>query len=268
MSSANPPHDLALGAVKSADRTISILEYLAAAKEASFAAIVRELGLPNSSGHQLLQTVLNRGYIEFDSRKRTFRLGYRLWEVAQAYVPAQDIVSLAQPLMDELRETTKETVQLATLDGLETLYLAIAESPHPMKLVSSVGARLGAHATALGKVLMAALPDDELERRLRDAKLTRFTNRTITDRAKLEAELLRIRSRGYGEDNEEYVVGCRCTAMLVPNHGGMTVALSVSVPTARYDRTVARDIREALAACVAAIATRADSAPQHLASRG
>jgi DNA-binding IclR family transcriptional regulator len=245
-----------LTAVKSADRTFTILEYLAAAKEATFASIVRELGLPNSSGHQLLQTALHRGYIEFDEGRRVFRLGFRLWEIAQCYVPAEDIVAVAQPFMNELRAVTKETVQLARLEGLDTLYLAIAESPHPMKLVSAVGARLAAHATALGKVLLAALPEEELARRLRGVELARFTERTITDHAQLEAELQRIRVRGYGEDNEEYVLGCRCIAVPVRTHGSVAIAMSVSVPTVRYDRAAARSIRQALGDCVAAIERR------------
>jgi IclR family KDG regulon transcriptional repressor len=239
--------------VKSADRIFTILEYLASAGAASFATIVRELSLPNSSGHQLLQTALKRGYLEYDETEHKFQLGFRLWQVAQSYVPAGDVVGLARPFMEDLRELTKETVQLARLDGLDTLYLAIAESPHPMKLVSAVGARLGAHATALGKVLLAALPDEEINRRLREVKLTRFTDRTITDHDQLKAELRRVRSRGYGEDNEEYVVGCRCIAIPIRTQGKTAVALSVSVPTARYDRAIARRIREALAASVDSI---------------
>jgi IclR family KDG regulon transcriptional repressor len=248
-----------LGGVKSAERTYTILEYLADAKEASFASLVRDLGLPNSSGHQLLHTAVNRGYVEFDEARRTFRLGYRLWEVAQSYRPAHDIVTVAQRLMDELRDVTKETVQLARLDGLDTHYLAIAESPHPMKLVSHVGARLAAHATALGKALLAELPEQELDRRLRGATLARFTDRTITDRLRLEAELHRIRAKRLAEDNEEYIVGCRCVAMPVRARGGMAVAVSVSVPVARYNRDVARVIRTELARCVHAIERGAES---------
>jgi len=262
-SRATPPGDLSPGAVKSADRSFSILEYLATAKEATFVSIVRELGLPNSSGHQLLQTALNRGYIEFDEKRRMFRLGFRLWEIAQSYVPADDMVLLAQPFMDDLRDITKETVQLAQLDGLQTLYLALSESPHPMKLVSAVGARLAAHATGLGKVLLAALPDDELQRRLRGVKLARLTDHTITDHTQLQAELHRIRKRGYSEDNEEYVIGCRCTAVPIQTRGGTGMALSVTVPTARYDRAFARRIRQALIDCAAAIEHRVHT-PQGL----
>jgi len=245
------------GAVKSADRVLTLLEYLADVKHAPFAAIVRDLGLPNSSGHQLLQTVSARGFIEFDEATRTFRLGSRLWEVAQSYTMAADLAALAQPLMDDLRDQTTETVQLARLDGLENVYLAISESPHAMKLLSAVGSRLSAHATGLGKVLLAGLDPAELERRLDTAELTRYTDRTITTRKALRAALVEIQARGWGEDNEEFVIGCRCIAMPVHDADQNAVAaMSVSVPTPRFNETVARRIRTALKATVREVETK------------
>jgi DNA-binding IclR family transcriptional regulator len=234
-------------AVKSADRALAILEYLAREGQASFGAIVRDLGLPLSSAHQLLQTILSRGFIELDESTRLFSLGFRLWEVAQSYAMTDDLVSLAQPLMEQLTSITTETVQLARLEGVDNVYLAISESPHPMKLVSSVGKRLAAHATGLGKVLLAGLDADELDRRLSGITLARFTERTITDRTALLAELKRVRSRGFGYDNEEYVIGCRCVAAPVRDASGQVVAaMSVSVPTPRFNQEVAQRVRTAL----------------------
>ncbi|PZF85330.1 IclR family transcriptional regulator [Jiangella anatolica] len=234
-------------AVKSADRVLTILEYLADHRGATFAAIVRDLGLPNSSAHQLLRTVRQRGFVEFDELTREFKLGFRLWEVAQSYSSVQHLADVAQPFMDELTAITKETVQLSRLDGLENVYLAISESPHPMKLVSSVGHRLPAHTTGLGKVLLSELPDAVIDERLDGVVLERFTDNTIVDVAQLRAELRRIRERGYGEDREEYVIGCRCVAMPIHDPGGATIAaMSVSVPTPRFNQQVARLIREAL----------------------
>jgi IclR family KDG regulon transcriptional repressor len=123
-----------------------------------------------------------------------------------------------------------------------------------MKLVSAVGSRLGAHATGLGKVLLAGLDPAELERRLDDGELTRYTERTITTRKALRAALAEIRERGYGEDEEEYAIGCRCIAMPLRDGNAQTVAaLSVSVPTPRFDETVARRVRTSLSATVAAL---------------
>jgi DNA-binding IclR family transcriptional regulator len=233
--------------VKSADRVLAILEYLAKEGKAPFGAIVRDLGLPLSSAHQLLQTILWRGFIELEESTRMFKLGFRLWEVAQSYAMNDDLVSLAQPLMDELTSITTETVQLARLEGIDNVYLAISESPHPMKLVSSVGKRLPAHATGLGKVLLAALDPEELDRRLSGVTLARFTDRTITDRTALLRELKRVRAKGFGYDNEEYVIGCRCVAAPVRDAiGHVVAAMSVSVPTPRFNQEVAQHTRTAL----------------------
>ena len=245
--------------VKSAERVLAILEYLATRPEATFSSIARDLALPNSSAHELLRTLARRRFIELDPLSRRFCLGIRVWEIAQGYTAANNLVVLARPLMQELTARTLETVQLACLDGVENVYLAISESPHPMKLVSKPGGRLPAHATGLGKVLLASLADDELTRRLDSVELARFTERTIVDVEALRLELRRIRARGFGEDNEEYVVGCRCIAM--PIRGpelGVVAAMSVSVPTPRFNQAVARWTREALAKTVAELESRLD----------
>lgn len=245
------------GAVKSADRVLAIIEYLSDAGSAPFSQIVRDLGLPNSSGHQLLQTALSRRFVDFDEHTRMFRLGSRIWEVAQNYSVSEDLVSIAKPFMDELTASTKETVQLARLDGLNNIYLAISESPHVMKLVSSVGGKLPAHTTGLGKVLLAGLDDEEIDARLEGVELERFTSRTITDHAALKKELSKVRRQGFGEDEEEYVVGCRCIAMPVRDTQGTVIsALSVSVPTPRYTPAGARTVSAELSAAVRKIEQR------------
>src|SRR5690606_33102428 len=153
-------------AVKSAERAMVLFEYLAEHGPATYATITRALGFPNSSGYQLIQTAAGRGFIEFDEATRTYAIGSRLWEVAQAWDADERRPGAPRPARDRLRGATGETVQLARLSGLDNVYLAIAESPHPMKLTSSVGSRLASHATGLGKVLLAGLDDAELARRL------------------------------------------------------------------------------------------------------
>jgi DNA-binding IclR family transcriptional regulator len=243
--------------VKSADRVLLVFDYLAEHGPATFSAIATALGLPNSSAHNLLRTMARRGYIEFDRDVRVYRLGLRLWQVGQAYPGNERFVATAQPLMDRLMETTGETVQLARLDGIENVYLAIAESPHPMKLVSAVGKRLYAHATGLGKVLLAALDEQEARRRLSAVELPRFTPNTIVDVDELIEELARVHRRGYALDAEEYVIGCRCIAMPIRSAEGAVIAsMSVSIPTPRYNAIVARRVRAALADTVAELSRR------------
>jgi IclR family KDG regulon transcriptional repressor len=237
--------------VKSADRLMVLFDYLAAQSPATLTQIARDLGIPNSSTYQLLSTATRRGYIALDLEDKVYSLGSRFWEITQASQGDPSIAQLAQEPMDQLRDATQETVQLAQLDGMENVYLAIAESPLPMKLVSQVGSRLPAHATGLGKTLLAYLDRDELHRRLGNSDLAAMTENTITDRQELETELDLIRSRGCGEDREEYLVGCRCVAMPIRDRNDNVVAaLSVSVPTPRFtprlERTIHTELRQTI----------------------
>jgi DNA-binding IclR family transcriptional regulator len=245
------------GLVKSADRVLRIFDLIADQGPLTFSQVVAELELPASSIHNLLKTLVRRRYLRLDPDDRRYELGMRLWEVAQRYAATDDLPRLAQPIMNRVMARTRETVQLARLDGIENVYLAIAESPEPMKLVSAVGKRLYAHATGLGKVLLAGLDERELRRRLAAVQLPRFTPNTIVEHEELIATLGRIRADGYATDDEEYVIGCRCIAMPVRDATGTVVAaMSVSIPTPRYSVEVAGRIHVALADAVNELSDR------------
>ncbi|GAA0539463.1 IclR family transcriptional regulator [Saccharopolyspora subtropica] len=239
--------------VKSADRALVILELLSRGRH-RLSDIAETLRLPLSSVHGLLGTLVHRGFAEFDQTTRTYGLGLKAWTVGQGYTGHRDIVGLALPLMEQLAQRTGETVQLSRLDGTENVYIAIAESPQPMKLVSAVGMRLPAHAVGLGKVLLSGLSDDELRRRYRGVQLERFTENTVTDLDALFAEVAQTRERGYGVDDEEYIIGCRCVAMPIRDHSGEVVAaMSVSAPTPRCGPDWTDETRVPLSEVVAAV---------------
>lgn len=231
----------ASGAVKSADRVLSILDLVAEHGSIRFTDVTERLQLPRSSAHGLLATLTARGYLELDEQTRRYGLGLRAWSLGQAYSGHGDLVRHARPLMDELAGETQETVQLARLDGVYNVYIAIADSPRPMKLVSRIGSRLHAHATGVGKVLLAGLTPQEAGRRLAAEELPRLTEHTVTDPEELRAVLERVRERGYAEDREEYVEGCRCVAVPVRGRSGAVIAaMSVSMPAFRCDDERAR----------------------------
>ncbi|MDA3629674.1 IclR family transcriptional regulator [Saccharopolyspora oryzae] len=239
--------------VKSADRALVILELLARGRH-RLSDIAETLRLPLSSVHGLLGTLVHRGFAEFDQTTRTYGLGLKAWTVGQGYTGHRDIVGLALPLMERLAQETGETVQLSRLDGIENVYIAIAESPQPMKLVSAVGMRLPAHADGMGKALLTGLPQDELVRRYQGVELERFTENTVRELPELLAEVQEARSRGYAVDDEEYIVGCRCVAMPVHDHSGAVVAaLSVSAPTPRCGPNWTEDTRVPLSKVVATV---------------
>jgi IclR family KDG regulon transcriptional repressor len=256
------PEEAGSASVKSAERALIVLELLSAREPMRLMDIAGELGMPKSSTSTLLRTMLRRRFLAYDDEAKTYSIGARLMTIARASERTNQLVPLAQPLMDALVGETKETVQLAELEGCHNVYLAISESPHPMKLVSEVGKRLYAHATGVGKTLLAQLDEAEAERRLRSVELPRFTPYTIVDVEELLDRLREIREQGYGTDEEEYVLGCRCVAMPVHGPGGVAVAaMSVSIPTPRYDEAVGARALAELRRTVDELSTRLGYVP-------
>ncbi len=230
--------------VKSADRTLDVLEALAGGTS-TLAGLARALTIPKSSLHGLLRTLVERGWVQTVDGGARFRLGVRALQVGAAFVDDDDAVSRASGVLDRLAAATGETVQLGRLDGPNVVYLAKRDSAHPVRLISSIGARLPAHATALGKALLAAREDDAV-RALLDFPLPPLTARTITTEDALLEELAAVRERGYAVDDGEAADGLRCFGVTVPTDGVPTDAVSVSVPTFRLPGRRQEQIAEAL----------------------
>lgn len=225
--------------VKSADRALAILELMTRREQPlTFSEIAQALHYPRSSLHGLLQTLVERGWADFDEAGHTFTVGIRALEAGNVYTRCLGLVDRALPLMEGVRNAVDETVQLAVLDGLHNVYIAKVDGRQTLTLASEVGRRLPAYATGVGKVLLAGLGQPELEKRLDTAKLKAVTSNTITDKQRLLSHLAEVRRRGFGVDNEEYTIGIRCIAVPVYDYGRRTVAaMSVSVPAIRFTPT-------------------------------
>lgn len=241
--------------VKSAHRTIDLIEYIADNGPISFNDISSRLRWPRSSTHGLLHTLLGSGWVHYDPQRKVFSLGLRAWQTGQRYAGHRALVEQAQPIMNQLVAAVGETVQLARLDGIENVYIAISESPEPMRLASSVGMRLHSHATGIGKALLSQLDPAEAERRLRADALPRLTEHTITDVDLITTELAAIRQRGYAIDDGEFTVGCRCVAVPVATSpdGNLVAALSITMPTSRTDQDWPHSLHEPLVQAANAI---------------
>lgn len=241
--------------VKSAHRTLEILELLAErpAGQRSLGELSRELNIPKSSLHGILRTMSGRGWVQPDRTGTRFGLGLRALQVGAAYLDGDDTVGLLRDVLDALAEQFGETVHLGRLDGSQVVYLAKRESVHPLRMFSAVGRRLPAHATALGKALLAGRATLEVDRLLPDP-LPRLTPNTLTDRTALHSELARTRRRGYAVDREENSAGIRCLAVAVPLRTPAVDAISVSIPVARWRRDTEATVADALRRAAAEIA--------------
>lgn len=220
--------------VKSADRALDVLEELARSGHLSRAELGQRLKIPKSSLHGILRTLELRGWIELDSGRSLYHLGLHSLIVGASFVDEDLVVARTAPILDFLATATGETVHLGRLQDDEIVYIAKRESVHPLRMFSAVGRRLPAHATALGKALLAQRSDDEV-RSILPETLPPITFRTVSDRAALIERLAEVRELGYAIDNEETTVGLRCFAVALPSAGIPTNAISISVPIARLD---------------------------------
>ncbi|WP_288871962.1 IclR family transcriptional regulator [uncultured Microbacterium sp.] len=229
--------DVEPGAVKSAGRALEIIEHLADVEAQTFPQLVAALSLPRSSTHGLLRTLVSAGWVELDPETKRYSLGLKAWQIGQRYDGHRLLLESGPALMAQLTDETGETVQMARLDGVENVYIAISPSPNPMRLASNVGMRLHAHATGIGKALLSTLGDDDARRRLQQVAIPRLTAKTITDPDEILAAISRGRDLGFFVDDEEFIDGCRCVAMPLtwPDETGVAAALSITMPTSRTD---------------------------------
>jgi DNA-binding IclR family transcriptional regulator len=252
---SRPPAERGDG-VKSAVRALLVLETLADGQARSLTDLSTTLNVPKSSLHGILRSMAARDWLTVDASRTRYSLGVRALVTGQMYLRCDGIVGIADPVLDSLVQTLDETIHLGQLAGPDIVYLAKRDCSHPLRLVSAVGRRLPAHATALGKVLLAEQPD-ELALSPWTGPLPRVTDSTIVDPDDLVDELARIRRRGYAVDDGESTVGLRCFAAAIRTTVPARYALSCSIPVSRLDGSRAEIVVRELLAARDALETRA-----------
>lgn len=221
--------------VKSADRVLDILELFATEKEAmNLMEISRKLGLPTSSTYKILQNLLNRGYLETDKNEKMFRIGYKILEIATSYVQNTDLISEFHHIAQKIVDHINEAVFLSIRNGDKILYVAEKQSSHPVRFVSHMGMKLPLHSTAMGKILLSNLNNNELKTLYPNKEMGRMTENTISDLDQLIEQLDVIRQEGIAYSDGEAVQGVRCVAAAIRNAKGEAVAaMSISIPLSR-----------------------------------
>jgi DNA-binding IclR family transcriptional regulator len=241
---------------------LSILELLGASQELGVTELARKLDMSKSSVHRLLNTLAHKGYIEKNPQTGRYRLTYQLFVVASAAAGRYGLKETAAPVMERLAIGTGESVNLGVLEQDRVLNIHKVEGPQPIRLHIDAPGGVKAHATGLGKVLLAGLEPKELDRRLASARLTRLTPTTITSRRALQAELQRVRARGYAVDNEECSSGVRAVAAPIRDRQGTVVAaLSVAGPTHRFTEQRIANLAPSVRAAAEEISRRLGYSP-------
>jgi IclR family acetate operon transcriptional repressor len=219
-------------AVQSVDRALDVLEALAqAGKPVGVAELAELTGLAPGTAHRILQSLHERGYVRRDPARK-YSLGTAAVRLADGAQRA--LARSARPYLAELVALSGETANLAVREGDDVVYVAQVSSPHTLRMFAEVGRHVPPHSTAVGKVLLAALPREEALMILRRTGLPARTSATITDPDAFVAELDLVAEQGWAADEEEQESGVRCVAVPAGPPGQVLAALSVSGPADRF----------------------------------
>lgn len=220
--------------VQSVDRAITILEILARDGEVGVTDVAAELGVHKSTAFRLIATMQARGLVEQADDQRKYRIGLSLVRMAGTSAARSDVVQLARPMCKRLAAETGETINLAVLVDSTALYVDQIAGEAALQPYNWVGQRIPLHATSNGKVLLAHLSRDEVDRLV--PHLERHAPRTVTRRATLHRQLAQVRELGYALAVDELEQGLTALAAPIWNaHGDVVAAASVSGSTHRMD---------------------------------
>jgi DNA-binding IclR family transcriptional regulator len=235
--------------VQSVDRALNILEVLARIGEAGVTEIGAELDVHKSTAFRLLTTLEAHRLVEQAAERGKYRLGTGVLRLAAATTARLDLVQEARPVCRHLAAETGETVNMAVLSGSSALYVDQVAGSTALQSHNWVGQHIPLHATSNGKVLLSGL-----DRAAQDAllgQLQAYTERTVTRKAALRAELAEARERGYALAVDELEVGLTAVAAPIRNaHGDVIASMSVSgptfrMPTERVDQIVVQVVQAA-----------------------
>jgi IclR family transcriptional regulator, KDG regulon repressor len=260
------------GGVQSIARAFAIAEEIARNREGiGLAELSKRVGLHNSTTFHLVKTMVQLGYVSQLADSRKYRIGRRMFTLAAGALDEIELVSVATPILEKLTRETGEYSHFAIRSGEQIVVVAKTAGTGIFQMVDRTGAVRPAHATALGKVLLAALSPAQLARYLETCELRPFTAKTIVERETLLREIDEVRRKGLAFDDGEFDSEARCVAVPVRDFTGRVAgAIGMSGPMwrlslqalqnkSRYVREAAVDLsaelgfkpEQELAACIA-----------------
>ncbi len=199
--------------------------------------VARETGMTRAAARRFLITLESLGYVSSDGR--LFSLRPSVLQLGYAYLSSFSLAEIAQDHLEELAEELHESCSASVLDGDDIVYVARASTNRIMTIGLSVGARLPAYCTSMGRVLLAAMDAEAMDRYLATANLEERTDRTITDPSSLRNELVRVREQGFCVLDQELEDGVRSVAVPVRDASGRVVA---SINTSAHASRVTTEI--------------------------
>ncbi len=219
--------------VQSLDRGLAVIRAFGPERERlSLSEVARATGLTRAAARRFLLTLVKLGYVRNDGRE--FSLRPRVLELGYAYLSGLALPEVAMPHLEELSARLHESSSISVLDGHHIVYVARVPTKRIMTVAISVGTRFPAYATSMGRVLLAAMTDADLERYLSEATFERLTARTVTDPDRLRQIVREVARQGYSIVDEELEEGLRALAAPIRDSSGtVTAAINVSAHASR-----------------------------------
>lgn len=244
---AAAPPDITAGAsggVQSLARGLAVIRaFDAEHSEMSLTEVARRTGLTRATARRFLHTLCDLGYMRTDGK--VFALTVRVLDLGYSYLSGLQLQELAMPHLEELASQVEETTSISVLDGTDIVYVARVPTRRIMSIGITIGTRFPAYATSMGRVLLAALPPEEVARRYSTVPLERRTSRTISTLPDLLDELARVRAQGWSFTDQELEHGLRSMAMPITDARGRTLAaVNVSSPVSSRDAASFRNLVE------------------------
>ncbi|MFB6070608.1 MAG: IclR family transcriptional regulator [Halanaeroarchaeum sp.] len=233
--------------VNALDKAFDVVEALKELDGARVTTVADHLGYPQSTVHNHLTTMQDRGFVTKEGD--TYHAGLKWVEIGGYVATRKDEYTLAVEKAREIAEETGERAQFIVEQGGKGIYVGTETGEKAVQVDARVGKRTHLHASAAGKALLAALPGERVDEIVADPGLEPLTENTITDRDELESELETIRERGFGLNDEESIEGLRAVGTAITGADGTVMgALSVSGPSSRMDGAkFTEDVPELLA---------------------
>jgi len=230
-----------------ATRVLLALEDLAQHPKLGVTGLSAHFGWSKSVSHRLLQSLVEAGYAEQLPDTDEYTLTSKPFTIGSTVINRNGLTEVALPVMERFLKETGETINLAVLEGCDVVFILKVEGEALLGANIRVGCRFPAHTTALGKALMAHLPQDELEKLLADLKLVQYTPNTVSTEEELLKELEKTRERGYAIDKEELSLAMRCVGAAIRDASGYPIAaLSIAGPIGRFHHERLHELGELL----------------------
>src|SRR5215472_15141671 len=210
-------------------RGLRLLKLFASAERGLTASEVARLSsLPVSTVHRFLMNLESSGFVSC-SADGLYNLGVVCFALGHSAVAQLDMRRLSLPYLRDLNHQTRETIHLTVRHGSAAVYVEKLDSPEPLRIHSRIGAAVPLYCTAVGKVMLANMPEEEQERILPEIAIKRLTANTVGNLQELKTELYRVRKNGYACDLEEHEMHIRCLAAPIWDHtGAVKASLSVT----------------------------------------